>query len=184
MRDPVVYRSTHPDVLAHWDATASADAREAWRARVDAAVADLGFEGRDPVVSETVFGATVTGIQHPADQPIPDGWRRHPRLDGAVAPHKATKTGKAAAAELRKLDLPNPRLGMPGGVPKVASAAHESAFLAPAVQRIGDAVYLRWSQEITAGDARLIDATVGERVLLSEYYAAREAAEQDGTEKT
>ncbi|MGI5418686.1 hypothetical protein [Actinomadura luteofluorescens] len=183
MKDPIVYRSTHPDVLAHWDAKGSREAQQAWRARVDATVADLGFEGRNPVVSETIFGATVTGVQHPADQPIPDGWRRHPHLDDAIAPHKATKTGKAAAAQLRQLDLPNPRLGMPGGVPKVASAAHESAFLAPAVQRIGDAVYLRWSQEIAAGDARLIDGAVWERVPLSEYYAAREAAEQDGADQ-
>lgn len=177
MRDPIVYRSTHPDVLAHWDKTASADARKAWRARVDAAVADLGFEGRNPVVTDTIFGATVIGVEHPADAPLPTGWRRHRDLDGAITPHKATKVGKAAAAKFRRLDLPNPRLNMPGGIPKAASAAHGHAFLAPAVQRIGVAVYVRYSQEISDRDTALIDGAMWERTPLSVYYAAFEAEE-------
>lgn len=177
MRDPIVYRSTHPDVLTHWDKTASAAAQKAWRARVDATVAELGFEGRNPVVTDTIFGATVTGVEHPADGPLPTGWRRHRDLDGAIAPHKGTKVGKEAAAKLRRLDLPNPRLNMPGGIPKAASAASERAFLAPAVQRIGDAVYVRYSQEISEKDAARIDSTVWKRTPLSVYYAALEAEE-------
>lgn len=181
MSDPIVYRSTHPDVLAHWDKTASPDAQKSWRARVDTAIADLGFEGRNPVVTDTVFGATVTGVEHPADEPLPTGWRRHRNLDGAITPHKGTKAGKAAAAQLRRLDLPNPRLNLPGGIPKAASAATGHAFLAPAVQRLGDAVWVRYSQPISEKDAARIEGAVWERTPLSVYYAAVEAEEANAS---
>lgn len=174
MRDPVVYRSAHPDVLAHWEKTASTEAQQGWRTRVDVTIADLGFAGRYPVVTDTILGTIVTGIEHPGGDPIPAGWRRHRSLDGAITPHKGTRAGKAAAEQLAKLALPNPRKGLPGEMPHLADAAEEHAMLRPAVQRLGDVVYVRWSQQISTRDADRIDGAVWDLVLLSEYYAAVE----------
>lgn len=175
MPDPIVYRSTHPDVLAHWDTTASAQAQAKWRARVKETVADLGFEGRKAVITKTLLGDTVTGVEHPAGASIPTGWRRHRSMDRAIAPHKGTKTGKAAAEQLAALALPNPRVGMPGGMPRIADAAVGHAFLTPGVHRIGDVVYVRWTQQISERDAARIDGAVWDRTPLSEYYAAVES---------
>lgn len=177
MRDPIVYRSTHPDVLAHWDKTASAEARKAWRARVDAVLADLGFAGRHPVVTDTILGTVVTGVEHREGGPFPAGWRAHRSMDGAITPHKGTKVGKAAAEDLGKLALPNPRKDLPGGMPHIADAASEAAMLRPAIQRFGDVVYVRWSQQISDRDTDQIDGAVWDRAALSEYYAALEAEE-------
>lgn len=177
MADPVVYRSTHPDVLAHWEATAGPEAQQAWRDRVAAALDELGFEGRRFIVSDYIDVSVVTGVEHPSDEPIPEGWRLHPKRDDAIAPRRSTRLGKAADRLLSTLVRPNPRKGMPGGMPHIANAARACAFLSAAAEPIDGALYVRWSQEISERDRDQIDTAVWERVRLSEYYAACEKAD-------
>ncbi|MFC9973607.1 hypothetical protein ACFVH6_22200 [Spirillospora sp. NPDC127200] len=174
MNDPIAYRSTHPDVLAHWENTASAAAQQAWRDRVNAAIADLGFPDRK---FATAGRFTVIGVEHPEDEPIPDGWRRDRDLPTAIVPARRTKTGKDIGRRLDALHRPSPRRDLPGGMPEVAFARH--SFMRCGVELLGGAVYVTWSDELDEADARHIDPQVWERVRLSQYYAAREA-EQDG----
>ncbi|REF00240.1 hypothetical protein [Thermomonospora umbrina] len=173
----VVYRSTHPDVLAHWDRAGSADAQTAWRARVDQVIADLGFPGRRFATSDGLRGVKVTGVEHPKDEPVPAGWRRDGSLPGAITPDRRRRLGKEVAERLDGLAAPNPRRDLPGGMPDVAFSSLR--LMRPGVARLGDAVVVTWSAEIDSGDAEHIDPAVWERIRLSEYYAAVEA-EQDG----
>lgn len=185
MAEPIVYRSTHPDVLAHWEKTASAQAQEAWRGRVEDTLAGLGFPGRQFATRDGMTGLTVTGVEHPRSEPVPPGWRRDQKLPSTITPRRSIKAGKAAAAALDELTRPDPRKDMPGGMPPIAGAAGAMAFLRAAIEPLDGAVYVRWPQEISVRDAACIDPTVWERVRLSEYYAAceRQDAEQDGDDR-
>lgn len=168
----IVYRSTHPDVLEHWRRTGSAEAQQAWRERVNEVIADLGFPGhRFATKGET----EVVGVEYPQDKPYPKGWRRNSKLPSAISPDRRTTAGKGIGQRLDKVSRPNPRSGLPGGMPEVALAKH--TFMHCGVRRIGDAIYVTWSSEIDSGDARHIDPAVWERVKTSEYYAALEAEE-------
>lgn len=186
MADPVVYRSTNAAVLAHWEAATGAEAQQAWRDRVDAALAELGFAGRRAIVATYLSGTEVTGVEHPASEPIPLGWRPYPGVGAtarsAIRPKRSTKDGKAAAETLAALTRPNPRAGMPGGMPHVASSAVGMAFMRAAMQLMDGALYVRWPEEPADVDLRRIDTKVWERVRLSEYYAAREKADADQVE--
>jgi hypothetical protein len=174
MTDLVVYRSTHSDVLAHWQATASAEAQNAWREKVEAVLAELGFPGRRFATSGNT-DRKVIGVEHPHGEEVPEGWRRSRELPEAIVPARRTSVGKRIGKQLDKLILPNPRKGMPGGMPHIAFAAKVPQFLQPGVARRGDAVYVTWSGELDEGDAAHIDPGFWERVKLSEYYAVLEA---------
>lgn len=171
----VAYKSTHPDVLAHYDSTASAEALNAWRDQVKALISDLGFPGRRFAISSGFDGSHVTGVEHPHDDEIPAGWRRDRKLSEAITPARRTKLGKEIARRLAALPQPNVRRNMPGGMPHIAFGAH--TFMRPGVARYGDAVYVTWSNKIDDCDSSEIDPAVWQPVKLSEYYAAREEAE-------
>ena len=168
----VAYRSTHPDVLAHWDNTASAQAQTAWRERVDAAIADLGFPGRRFATKDET---RVVGVEHPHDEPVPDAWRRDRKNPDVIVPARRTKAGRDIHDRLATLARPCPRHNLPGGMPKMAISG--LALMHPGVDRIGDTVYVTWSGELKGGDADRVDLDVWQRIKLSEYYAAVEAAE-------
>lgn len=170
--DKVVYRSTHPDVLAHYDNTASAEAQNAWREKVEELIAQLGFPGRQFATAGGFEGRYVTGVAHPRDEEIPEGWRRDSKLPEAITPDRRRAAGKRIAKRLQALPQPNPRKAMPGGMPDMAFGA--AALMRPGVARYGDAVYVTWSGELDKTDAAHIDPAVWERVKLSEYYAAKE----------
>lgn len=166
----IVYRSTHPDVIEHWRNTGAAEAQNAWRARVDEALADLGFPGARPVLK----GETrVVGVECSAEPP--DGWRRNRDLAGTIAPARRTAAGKKIGERLDTLRRPDPRQNMPGGMPEVAFAKH--TFMQCGIAPHGDAIYVTWPDEIDKGDGSHIDLTVWERIKLSEFYALLEAEE-------
>jgi hypothetical protein len=177
--DKIVYRSTHPDVLAHWDKTGSADAQRAWRERVQEAIAELGFPGRRVATTDGFEAIEVTGVEHPDGEDIPIGWKRTKKLAGAIEPDKRRAAGKRAAERLAKLTAPNPRRKLPGGMPSMSFIGHRLAR--PGIGRYGDAVYVTWSRELEDSEARNIDPAVWERVKLSEYYAALEQHDEAKT---
>lgn len=173
--DKVVYRSTHPDVLTHWQKTGSAEAQSAWREQVQDAMADLGFPRDRKFVTSSGFGDTeVTGIEHPEGEDIPVGWKRHKDLPTAITPDKRRAAGKRAAARLAKVVMPNPRRGLPGEMPGACFAGTGMALMRPGIAQHGDAVYVTWSRELEQPTADNLDPAVWERVKLSEYYAAKE----------
>lgn len=171
----VVYRSTHPEALTHWEKTSSDEAHAAWREQVNTVIADLGFPGRRFATSKSWRGVKPIGIEHPTDQHIPEGWRRDRDLPEAIVPDRRTKTGKQIGKRLDALPAPNPRAGMPGGMPGVAFSARGHEFLRCGLGRYGDAVYVSWSSELSEKDTSRIDPAVWEQAKLSEYYAAIEA---------
>jgi hypothetical protein len=176
--DMIVYRSTHPHVLAHWEKTGSAEAQKAWREWVQEAIAELGFPGDRKFVTSTGFEATeVAGIEHPEDEDIPVGWKRLKGFPTAITPDKRRAAGKRAAARLAQVTMPNPRKGMPGEMPHACFAGTGMALMRPGVARHGDAVYVTWSAELEKPTAERIDPAVWEQIKLSEYYAAKEQHE-------
>lgn len=177
----VVYRSTRPEVLAHWDATATEEAHKVWRAQVELIIADLGFPGRRFATSSGWRGVKVIGVEHPKGEPVPAGWRRDRGLPEAIVPARRTRQGKAIGARLEEVAAPNPRRELPGGMPEMAFSRKSVTLMRPGVERRGDAVFVTWPKEIEEGDAGRIDPAVWERMRLSEYWAAVEA-EQDSIE--
>jgi hypothetical protein len=174
--DKIVYRSTHPDVLAHWEKTGSADAQRAWRKRVQEAIAELGFPGRRFATTNGFDDIDVTAIEHPDSEDIPVGWKRTKKLAGAIEPDKRRAAGKRAAERLAKLTAPNPRRKLPGGMPSMSFIGHSLAK--PGLARHGDAVYVTWSRELEDSEASNIDPAIWQRVKLSEYYAVLEQQEE------
>lgn len=174
----VAYRSSHPDVLAHWEATGT-PAQAAWRERVKATLAELGVPGRNFVLTDGWNGISVTGVEYADADPVPEGWRRDKRssLPDTIVPAQRTKVGKGIAERLAGLNMPNPRLKLPGGMPSSAEAKGEVAFLRPRVERYGGAVFVGWSKEPADPDLAKVDSAVWERIKLSEYYAVLEAEE-------
>jgi hypothetical protein len=172
----IAYRSTHPDVLAHWAKTGSAEAQKTWRDNIAAAIAELGFAGERRFVTVSGWNDTrVIGVEHPKDEDIPVGWKPLKDFPGAVTPDKRRAAGKRAAARLDSLPCPNPRKRMPGGMPSMTFIGAKMAQ--PGVGRHGDAVYVTWSAELEESEASNLDPAVWERVKLSEYYAAKEQHE-------
>ncbi|MFD9950545.1 hypothetical protein ACFWYW_57545 [Nonomuraea sp. NPDC059023] len=165
MSDKVVYRSTHPDVLAAWGFAARA--REEWADQMKAFLDEHGL-GKRTVWTYNVTGE-VFGIEDNGDD-IPDGWRVDSRT-GHLMPKLATKRGKAISARLKELPQPDPRASMPG---MPAECFVSLARLVCGLAELGGALYATWSREISESE---VDASLWERVKLSEYYAAVEAHE-------
>jgi hypothetical protein len=167
MTDLVVYRSAHPEVLAHWHNTIQA--RKDWRVKVNETIADLGFPGRRFATN----GSRVIGVEH-TDGDVPEGWRQDRDLRSAIVPARRTTAGRRIGDRLDALRRVEFRDNLPGGMPHLACCATDMAFMRPGVVLLGDAVYVDWSGEIEERDASHIDTDVWERIKLSEYYAAVE----------
>ncbi len=170
MTTPTVYRTRRPDVLAV--ALAYGEAYTAWRERVVALLAELGFPGRTPLILGGFLRYRLTGIECEPDEHPPPGWRvAETNGHWALVCDQRTKIGKAARAQLDAAEPPrDPRLDLPG-MPAQHWIGHR--ILHPAMQVLEDdkALYITWREAPESG----IDATIWERVPLSEFYAAVEA---------
>jgi hypothetical protein len=172
----IVYRSTHPDVLEHWRKTGAAEAQQAWRTSLKEALTELGFDGRRPILK----GDTrVVAVEY--DGEPPEGWRRNHDFAGSIAPARRTATGTKIGERLDRLNRPDPRKNIPGGMPELAFTRKNPRFLMCGIEARGDAVYVTWGEELDEGDARHIDPTVWERIKTSEYYAVLEAEEANAS---
>jgi hypothetical protein len=179
--DKTVYRSTHPDVLKVWD-DAHKRAEEIDKAR-RALLDELGFEGRPGLIDDV----GIYGVQHLDEHgPVPDGWLRDRRTEGAIVPDRRRKLGREVAGKFKGLTMPDLRRLLPGGMPSTVLHLEISKRFWPAIKRFDDAVYVVWGcdpEQLERADR--INSEVWERVKLSEYYAAVEVheaaqAEQDG----
>lgn len=175
MSPEVVYRSNHPDVLAHRDKHPALF--KEWRSKVEETLVGLGF----PVDSDIVLnGQAFTGVVIEPGAPLPDGWRRNRDHREWIHPTKRTAAGRKIAARLEALPQPDPRQGLPGGMPSRCFAAKGMAFMHCGVAELGGCVVVTWSDELEKPSADRIDPEVWERIPLSQYWAMREAAEAEG----
>lgn len=167
----VVYRSTHRDVLAHWDTVAAG--RAEWPQVMKAALARWDLP-EAKVVNMTHYGVPFS-VEYPQGPEIPHGWRRDRR--GDLTPRKSTTRGKEIAAEMETLACPKHFAGLPGGMPSASIVIPH--LLSPTITRHGDTVYAAWSREPDAGDMQHVDETAWQQVKLSEYHVALEAEEAE-----
>lgn len=173
MSPEVVYRSSHPDVLAHWNR--QPEFHMAWQKKVADALTELGFEMTSRFL---VSGRDLAGVAWPSDAELPDGWRRDRKMSEAIVPDRRLSAGRKAAAVLDEVRQPDPRDDLPGGMPSEAFASMSRLF--PGIAELGGFIVVTWSKNLDAGDAERIDPEVWERVPLSRYWAMREAAEAEG----
>lgn len=173
--DLVVYRSTHPDVLATWD-----ELRE-HRREIGAKLHEFA-RAVDPERDRNIVGdgsgERVNGLAHDPDWPVPAGWRVVNRGLLHIVPRLSTKAGKAAAERLSRLQPQDPRhvLSVKHGIPSAFFGGSGDSmpgirFYSPGVQQLGDALYVTWARQPEEPH----DPAKWEPVKLSEYYAAIEA---------
>jgi hypothetical protein len=167
----VVYRSEHPDVLAHHDSHVKAFA--AWKERVRAVLVELGFA---PDRGVWMRDTRVVGVVEINGEPLPDGWRHDRKNPGAIVPARTKQPGKGYGQKLDALKQPDPRNGIPGGMPGRAFQRGALAFMHCGLQEFGGAIYVTWPGEPDSSDR--IDSEVWKPIKLSEYYAAVEAVTQ------
>lgn len=172
MSPEVVYRSSHPDVLAHW--RKQPELYDEWRRKIDGLLTAFGFAADSAVA---LRGSKVIGFVYPQDAPLPAGWRRDREMPSAIVAARRTAAGRRIGDQLEAVPQPDPRDGLPGGMPSVAFAATGMALMHPGIALIGGCVVVTWSGELEAPKADRIDPAVWERVPLSQYWAMREAAE-------
>ncbi|MEV7908382.1 hypothetical protein, partial [Streptomyces anulatus] len=79
---------------------------------------------------------------------------------------------------LDQLVLPDPRHTLPGGMPPMVTNPDAGRMYQPGVRLLDGALYVVWGCDPEVGDRSVtIDPEVWERVRLSVYHLAREAAE-------
>jgi hypothetical protein len=165
--DKAVWKTTHPDALAAYDAQAVA--HDEWRERMRNAREQTGVDGWHvwPTTGE-VLGPDKSE----AGDNVPDGWAAYDKYEHLVP---ARGRGGAAARELLESVGNEPRstkLAEAVGVPPLIVAG--GMFLRPGFLRGNDALYLVWSRD--PGTEWSGDDRFG-RCPLSEFYAAKEALE-------
>lgn len=172
MADKTVYRSTHPDVMAAWR-TAQEQAIEIGRQRREL-LDSLGFVGIRALTTDT----HILGVEHLAGE-IPAGWRRDRQTSMAIVPNRRTKAGAEVGRQLDRLTMPDPRLILIGGMPHMVWPDDEVRTYWPGRRLLDGAVWVTWGCDPEkSGRTVTIDPEVWQRMKLSEYYAAVEAAEE------
>jgi hypothetical protein len=182
--DKVVYRSTHPDVLAAYHAIQD-DYRDfvAWMRSVVAEHDPTGE--RHPISVKGSACLWFVGMSHEDGQPIPDGWRRSAKT-GYLVPDRRRAAGKRLAQTMESRSQkfsPAERIeaaGMPGIL------WGPSRFFTGGFDLLEDdaAVYAPWSGEAEPLLDGKVDLGRWERVPLSRYYAAVEARDAAAAEST
>lgn len=181
-----VFRSSHPDVLAVWDARAEkVEAR-----RVYALTLEERFGGRKALfTSRAVVGLQPldgeSGYRAPRSRDDLPGFRFGVK-EGYWCPDKRTAEGRALAKEFAQYAVPKPRYpGMPGEVWPRSDDGGGSYLYTPGSQRFEDTIYVTWGCSAERllpgnGDPRekggdTVDLAVWEHVRLSEWHALLEA---------
>jgi hypothetical protein len=179
MPDPFVYRSRSPEVVGAW--IAAEDALHAYVTQTQAVLNEAGLGGYKVWRATTGFSPWhFTGIDIPAGEKPPPGWRA--KSEYAV-PDKRTKGGKQIAAALAAVRHP----GMPShNLPGMPVDVCTGGGFTPHGTRLLEnrsVLYVMWTidpagcRESFFSKSVEIDAALWERAPLSEYYAAVEAHE-------
>ena len=170
MSTAIAMKCLAPDVLDSWQEFRDIQTAD-YDAKCDAFRLTLG--GKDLIGCQFFKGGfQVTGYQMRSyNEELPAGWRRE-RNSAIAVPAKRTPEGKAIAAELKNLYLPD---HAHPGVPKWLHCDGYSIF--PSVHKIGDDWWLTMSRTPYEKDMEDFDSALWAPAKLSEYYAAKEDAE-------
>lgn len=165
------YRSDHPDILAYWDEATSR--WDDWHKRLFAFMD--GYPKHSPMCIQRGFTRRLIGLDGPELAPP---WRRMKRgpAEGLWVPDRRTKMGRTLAAEFEALRVD---LGPLPGMPAFTLAG--LSFLEPGVAKMGEHVWVSWSDKATF-ETIGADAALWEEQKPSAYHLAREAASTDGVE--
>jgi hypothetical protein len=166
-----VWVSRDPAIVALWDKWVE-DHRE-YRRQGDKLLADLGLQDRDLIeMRATALGGDdyLIGVSlHSGDGRqlgLPSGdWRMD---HGGCLPKRRTATQRALYDRFHSVRRPDLRADLPG-MPR--SAMRGLTVMAPGVEKIDNAMYVIWDDEVVG-----IDENVWTRVKMSEYWAAKEEA--------
>jgi hypothetical protein len=187
--DRYVYRTRNPEMLAAWDAFQAE--QSAWHRKAKRLIGRwFPRQGRGCMVQRSSWGGndrwvgisrpTYKGYRRSNEWPnIADsdlraaGWRKD--KDGTIVPFKKTPEGRAFAKLIDACQPPtslrNRLIGMPG---HLAFGRYGLNTYQCGIERIGDAIYVTWSIQLTDEH----DRKLWKSVRLSEYYRLREAEEQ------
>jgi hypothetical protein len=164
------FRSDHPSVIEWIDA--GTELQRAWGKSTNAFRDD--FPNHKVWQRGTSLVQSVTGLSGTESPGV--GWRRQQRGERLWVADKRTKEGQAIASRLAELRLIIPHMpGMPD------TAVDGDRWCHPGITRIDDVVWVSWSCPASTvregGWSKVsLDESVWTEALLSEFYAAKEAA--------
>lgn len=192
---PTIYRSSHPTVLAAFDAHVAAAQEHADRLRVFLS-AHLPDGYRPAINWGWGNGGRIVGFTHPDGGEPPAGWRAVDRgAHRLVVPKKNTAAGRLAAAALEAVvAVPDVRASLP--MPFMVMT-NDHTVHTPGVVRRDDVVWVRWGCDLEAiahaeyeraredeaagvrrgRNVERPDPELWELVPLSAYYALAEAGQ-------
>lgn len=179
----VVYKSSHPDVLAHRDKD-RVPADERWRDRINAFRDNIGCHGRILMSGNDRFRPAGFEFQGAT---VPDGWtwlRDGGALDGkAIVPNKGKRQGREAHEQLGRLTRPDPRHGYPAApgsrdeMPVFVFDLSAPGFgMDAAMVYTPDAVYFAYARPLPFSERAKIGPTMWQKVDPAEYDQALEEA--------
>jgi hypothetical protein len=179
MSDPIVYRSEDARVLTAWKG--ACEAITEYVRQTQAVLDAAGLTGR-PVYRSTGAWSwgEVRGIGL-GDDGAPDGWRVSPGAAYAV-PNLRTAAGRKVRDALKAIKHPGEPVQKLPGMPANVITGMSGMVRTPDVRVLGEAVWAEWDTDPEkcemsfSGRSTAVDYQMWERVKLSEYYAAREAA--------
>lgn len=167
--DPIVYRTSDRYVLERFRL-----AKIEYKAWHDACVdfAKSVHPDTNPMMQEGFGSKTLAGIKKVT--PIPDGWRELKQggwPQGVLVPYRSKKEGKAWAKQMDALRTAPDIRSLALGDTMPAGELNGFAYIAPGMDELDGALYVRWSDPPRG----TIDESVWERVPLSRYYEVKEA---------
>lgn len=172
---PAHYKSTDAEVLAAWEAAQQGfrdfdKARDEWAA---------GFPDHEPFVLRSPDAVFLVGLHHERDGESPgEGWRLTNHRTGYACwvPDKRTKLGKELAATIKTLRAKH--VEKIPGMPMLTIV--ENHFYSPGVIVHEATAYVNWTSSFAEVEREgKVDETRWERIKRSEFYAAKEALDDE-----
>lgn len=174
--DKYVYRTRDPEMVAEWDAYQ--DEYQRWGRKVKRLIGSwFPRQGRGAMVLHSNWGSDdrwvgISGSWRDRND-LPEGWRWDNRTD-QIVPHKSTKPGKVLAKVMADNQPPKSMRNRLRGMPShLALGRYGMRTYQCGIERMGDALYVTWSIELTDEH----DRKLWKKVRLSEFYRLRESEE-------
>lgn len=176
MKDPVIYRTSNPDVIADYKKVGEEYLE--WCDRC-VAFAESIHPDANPMKSSDFGGERFGGLT--VVKPIPEGWRVQKQtgwLADIMVPRRAnSKHGKKIAKDVEQQydalrEAPNVRKTLTG-MPSYLFLGLSGQ--APGVVLYDDTLYVDWNEDALQMLEKEVDTSIWERVKLSDYYAIKEA---------
>lgn len=174
------YKATDPKIVSDWLDQRDADHKQ-FKADASAFAAQYG---RKSLVQRTnglgdSYTVFAIGLDPDGFADVPEGWRVDSKT-GYIVPAKRTPEGKAAAAELSKIQYTSCAPEMPHFVHSVSDPQTGGGFFGGfSVEKVGQDYYATIGFELDESSKKAAESDLWEPVRLSAYWAAVEEAEQE-----